>query len=125
MEGVIRVFDRYGERKSRAKARMKFLLKDIGLDGFKALLEEEQLAIPHHTYPIDFESYPKPQVAIAEVPLVEIEDTDTFEQWKSTNVVPQKQEGFVAIGIKVLLGDFYTDKARKLAKLVKDYAAGE
>jgi len=35
MEGVIRVFDRYGERKSRAKARMKFLLKDVGLDGFK------------------------------------------------------------------------------------------
>ncbi|HUH46474.1 MAG TPA: nitrite/sulfite reductase, partial [Arenibacter sp.] len=25
MEGVVRVFDRYGERKSRAKARMKFL----------------------------------------------------------------------------------------------------
>ena len=41
MEGVIRVFDRYGERKSRAKARMKFLLKDLGLDGFKELLEEE------------------------------------------------------------------------------------
>lgn len=36
-----------------------------------------------------------------------------------------KQEGYVAIGIKVLLGDFYTDKARKLAKLVQDYAAGE
>ncbi|GAL61416.1 ferredoxin-sulfite reductase [Algibacter lectus] len=35
MEGVLRVFDRYGERKSRAKARMKFLLKDIGLEAFK------------------------------------------------------------------------------------------
>ena len=44
MEGVIRVFDRYGERKSRAKARMKFLLKDLGLDGFKELLEEPK----HH-----------------------------------------------------------------------------
>ena len=31
MEGVLRIFDRHGERKSRAKARMKFLLKDIGL----------------------------------------------------------------------------------------------
>ena len=38
MDGVIRVFDRYGERKSRAKARLKFLLKDFGLDGFKNLL---------------------------------------------------------------------------------------
>lgn len=125
MEGVVRVFDRYGERKSRAKARMKFLLKDIGLDGFKQLLEEEQTAIPIQSYPIDFESYPQVQVAEVETPKVEIEDTKAFEQWKSTNLVPQKQEGYVAIGIKVLLGDFYTDKARKLACLVQDYAAGE
>ena len=44
---------------------------------------------------------------------------------RSTNLVPQKQKGFVAIGIKVLLGDFYTDKARLLADLVQNYAAGE
>ncbi|MBA4746206.1 MAG: HEPN domain-containing protein [Muricauda sp.] len=125
MEGVIRVFDRYGERKSRAKARMKFLLKDIGLDGFKKLLDEEQLAIPHKTYPINFEDYPKVKVAEVETPDVAIEDQEAFEEWKSTNLVPQKQEGYVAIGIKVLLGDFYTDKARELAKLVQDYAAGE
>jgi len=31
----------------------------------------------------------------------------------------------LAIGIKVLLGDFYTDKARLLANLVDQYAAGE
>ncbi|SNZ00888.1 HEPN domain-containing protein [Flagellimonas pacifica] len=125
MEGVIRVFDRYGERKSRAKARMKFLLKDIGLEGFKVLLEEEQLAIPIQTYPIDFESYPKPVVANVEVPSVQLEENEEFQQWKSTNLVLQKQKGYVAIGIKVLLGDFYTDKARELAKLVQEYAAGE
>ncbi len=125
MEGVIRVFDRYGERKSRAKARMKFLLKDLGLDGFKELLEEEQLAVPHQTYPINIADYPEVKVAEVETPEVSIADQEAFEQWKSTNLVPQKQEGYVAIGIKVLLGDFYTDKARKLAKLVQDYAAGE
>ena len=125
MEGVIRVFDRYGERKSRAKARMKFLLKDIGLDGFKKLLQEEQLAVPHQTYPINIADYPEVKVAEVETPEVFIEDQEAFEQWKSTNLVPQKQAGYVAIGIKVLLGDFYTDKARKLAKLVQDYAAGE
>lgn len=125
MEGVIRVFDRYGERKSRAKARMKFLLKDLGLDGFKELLEEEQTAIPNKTYPIHIEDYPKVKVAEVEAPKVSIEDQNAFEEWESTNLVPQKQEGYVAIGIKVLLGDFYTDKARELAKLVQDYAAGE
>lgn len=125
MEGVIRVFDRYGERKSRAKARMKFLLKDIGLDGFKQLLEEEQTAVPHQTYAINFEDYPKVKIAEVDTPEVIIENQNAFEEWKSTNLVPQKQEGYVAIGIKVLLGDFYTDKARKLARLVQNYAAGE
>lgn len=59
MDGVVRVFDRYGERKSRAKARMKFLIKDIGLDGFKELLEAEQKAVPHQSYPIDAEAIQK------------------------------------------------------------------
>jgi sulfite reductase (ferredoxin) len=125
MDGVVRVFDRYGERKSRAKARLKFLLKDTGLDGFKELLEEEQKAVPITSFPIDAEAYPKIKVAKVDVPKVEIDDIDTFEKWKSTNLVSQKQEGYVAIGIKVLLGDFYTDKARALADLIEKYAAAE
>ncbi|MBT2162003.1 HEPN domain-containing protein [Zobellia barbeyronii] len=125
MDGVVRVFDRYGERKSRAKARMKFLLKDLGVDGFKALLEEEQKAVPYKTYPIDADAYPEVKIAKVDAPQVEIEDTEAFEIWKSTNLIPQKQEGYSAIGIKVLLGDFYTDKARLLADLVDKYAAGE
>ncbi|MFC4096516.1 HEPN domain-containing protein [Euzebyella saccharophila] len=125
MDGVVRVFDRYGERKSRAKARMKFLIKDVGLDGFKDLLEAEQKAVPHQSYPIDAEAYPKVKIADAQPKEVEIEDQAAFEAWKSTNVIPQKQEGYVAIGIKVLLGDWYTDKARLLADLVSEYAAGE
>ncbi len=125
METVIRVFDRYGERKSRAKARMKFLLKDLGLDGFKELLAAEKTAVPFDTFPIDPEDYPKIKVSDLKVPAVEIEDSKEFEKWKVTNVVPQKQPGYVALGIKVLLGDFYTDKARLLANLVQKYAAGE
>lgn len=125
MDGVVRVFDRYGERKSRAKARLKFLLKDLGLDGFKSLLEEEQKAVPISSFAIDALAYPKVAVAEAVAPEVSIQHIETFEKWKSTNIVPQKQQGFVAIGIKVLLGDFYTDKARLLADLVQQYAAGE
>ncbi|MFH4968672.1 HEPN domain-containing protein [Gaetbulibacter sp. M240] len=125
MEGVLRIFDRYGERKSRAKARMKFLLKDIGLDALKELIAEEQKAIENNSVPIDADAYEASQPKSVEVPEVEIADKKAFELWKSNNLVPQKQEGYVAIGIKVLLGDFYTDKARLLADLVEEYAAGE
>lgn len=125
MEAVIRVFDRYGERKSRAKARMKFLIKDIGLDAFKELLAQEKTAVPFDSFTIDVENYPAVQIAKVQVPETHIEDQVAFERWQSTNVVPQKQNGYVAIGIKVLLGDFYTDKARALADLVERYAASE
>ena len=125
MDGVVRVFDRYGERKSRAKARLKFLLKEVGLEGFKNLLKEEQKAVPFKTYPIETDSFPEVNIANTPIPKVEILDQKAYEQWKSTNLIPQKQEGYVAIGLKVLLGDFYTDKARLLAALVEKFAAGE
>ncbi len=125
MEGVVRIFDRHGERKSRAKARMKFLIKDIGLDAFKDLVQAEQHAVQYKSVPIDANAYVASKPVSVAVPQVEITDKKTFELWKSTNIIPQKQQGYVAIGIKVLLGDFYTDKARLLADLVDNYAAGE
>jgi sulfite reductase (ferredoxin) len=125
MEGVLRVFDRYGERKSRAKARLKFLLKDIGLEAFKELVENEQNAIEYKTVVIDEANYTASIPVSIEASIVEIKDKNAFNLWKKTNVIFQKQEGYSAIGIKVLLGDFYTDKARLLSDLVEKYAAGE
>lgn len=111
IEGVVRIFDRYGERAKRMKARMKFLLKDIGVEEFIRLVQEEQKALPFQTYPIDTEGFDAHAIALKtlediEVPRVEIEDEKAYKQWRSTNVIPQKQDGFVSIGIKVLLGDF-------------------
>ena len=40
-EAVIRVFDRHGERNRRNKARLKFLIKEMGLETFLALVEQE------------------------------------------------------------------------------------
>lgn len=125
MEGVLRVFDRYGERKSRAKARLKFLIKDIGLEAFKTLVEEEQNAIEFKSVAINEATYQTSTPVSVEAPTVDIKDTEAFNLWKATNIIPQKQEDYFAIGIKVLLGDFYTDKARLLADLVEKYAAGE
>lgn len=125
-EGVLRIFDRFGERAKRLKARMKFLIKDIGRDEFLRLVDEEKKALSYQTVEIDTTDF---DVAIPatllEVPKVTIEDTAAFEAWKKSNVIAQKQAGYVAIGIKVLLGDFYTDKARALAELIKNYGANE
>ena len=39
---IVRLFDRYGERKARMKARMKFLIQSMGWDMFLTALEEER-----------------------------------------------------------------------------------
>lgn len=125
IEGVLRIFDRHGERKSRAKARLKFLLKEISLEAFVKLVEDEQNALPNAIVPIDVSTYTTSTPVTIEAPELTIEDTEAFNLWKNTNVIKQKQDGYYAIGIKVLLGDFYTNKARLLANLVNDFAAGE
>ena len=125
-EGVLRVFDRHGERAKRLKARMKFLIKDIGRDEFLRLVDEEKKALSYQSVEIDTTAFDGDIPAtLLEVPAVTIDDTVAYEAWKQSNVIAQKQAGYVAIGIKVLLGDFYTDKARALAELIKNYGANE
>jgi sulfite reductase (ferredoxin) len=125
-EGVLRIFDRYGERAKRLKARMKFLIKEIGKEEFLILVEEEKKALSYQTVEIDTTAFEGPITEpLLAVPSVTIDDVGAFEAWKKSNVIAQKQAGYVAIGIKVLLGDFYTDKARLLADLIKNYGANE
>ncbi len=126
IEGVLRVFDRYGERSKRAKARLKFLVKDLGLDKFLTLVETERKALAYQSYSIDTSKFEQEiTFETLEVPSVSIEDEKAYEEWKQVNVIKQKQEGLYAVGVKVHLGDFYTDKARLLADLIKKYAANE
>ena len=57
MEASLRVFDRYGEREKRMKARMKYLIKKIGIDKFLELVEEEKKALKTLSVPIDVEDW--------------------------------------------------------------------
>lgn len=126
IESVLRVFDRYGERAKRAKARLKYLVQDIGLDSFVSLVQQEQKALSYQTYPVDTDDFDKP-IILPEIepPSVIIDDLELYNVWKGTNVFKQKQDGLFAIGLKIRLGDFYTDQARILADLVKNYAGNE
>ena len=126
IEAVLRIFDRHGERARRNKARMKFLVKEIGIESFLELVEKEKKALPFQTFPLDFEDYEAGRVLPnPPSPALDEELGLDFELWKLTNVLPQKQAGYVSIGVKVSLGDFYLDQARPLADLVETYAAGE
>ncbi len=124
-ESVLRIFDRHGERARRQKARMKFLIKDIGLDRFMALIEQEKKALSLQDVEIDTSAFDQPiKIPDVTIPIVETENTD-FQTWLALNVFPQKQKGLFVIGIKIGLGNFSTEKARKLAHLIKNYAGDE
>ena len=123
-ESVIRIFDRYGERAKRNKARLKYLIQDIGKEAFLELAEKERRALKVKTYKISRET-PELVLPAAPVPVVEITDPAKYEQWLKTNISAQKQPGYVTVGIRVQNGDIKTPVARKFAALVKEVAADD
>jgi len=126
IESTLRLFDRYGERNRRAKARLKHLILNMGLNKFLRYIKEEQAALSHKSIHIDTTmAVTKIPAEDMLIPEVEITDTSAYQNWKQSNVFAQKQTGLFAIGIKVRLGDFYTDKARLLADLIEQYGQDE
>ncbi len=125
-ESVIRVFDRYGERNNRNKARFKFLIQKFGLEEVLRLIEEERVANKVKTFRIDRDTVPQPEPPPAiELDDLAIADTPAFALWKATNVYPQKQAGYYAVYAKVSTGDLSTDKARRLVAGLRDHIADE
>ncbi len=126
-EGLLRVFDRYGERARRQKARLKFLLNDLGLEEVLRLVAEEQKALKSKTYKIDHQSFDStPKLPVShDYTSVKVEDADKFEKWKKTNVFEQKQKGYFGAYVKLLLGDMSSDLARTFADIAEKYAADD
>ncbi len=125
-ESVLRVFDRYGERTSRNKARLKFLINNIGFDELCRLINEEQKALKHKTVTIIHSNLSEPTLPEKiNLPNVKITNEGKFNDWLKTNTFEQKQPNFFAVYIKIQTGDIKTDRARLLAEVVKKFAADE
>jgi sulfite reductase (ferredoxin) len=128
IEASIRIFDRHGERNSRNKARMKYLVQKIGFESFTELVNKEIKAVqyePEHDF-VTFEQNVVISGTLQEVSLDDLINNATnasFKTWLQTNVFEQKQEGYYGAYVKVLLGNFNTDQARKLAAIVERYAS--
>jgi sulfite reductase (ferredoxin) len=127
LEAVLRVFDRHGERNSRHKARIKFLIQKIGIDAFNELVLQEQKALTHQRYPINKEAHTFPALPgyqLSNNPYTAANPLK-FELWKSTNVIEQKQEGFVAVYVRVPNGNISSDTSRRLIEKLKDVIADD
>jgi sulfite reductase (ferredoxin) len=127
LESVLRVFDRHGERNSRHKARIKFLIQKIGIDAFNELVAEEQKALTYHRYKVDTSKFEEPVLASGQLPAgeVTIADPYRFELWKNTNVQPQKQEGYVAVYVRVANGNISSFASRSLIEKLSPVIADD
>lgn len=116
VEAILRVFDRHGERTSRNKARMKYLIQKIGFDTFKELVQQEWTALKNKTYVINSE----PTTQDSQFSTYNSHSTShssksaTFQLWLDTNVIPQKQEGYSGVYVRIPNGNISTTTSRSL-----------
>ena len=128
IEATLRLFDRYGERKDRNRARIKFLIhKTWGPEEFKKRFQQErkvtiltspgradwQIEVPEATPP------PRPEIK----PTFAL-PTSAFEQWRLSNVFPQKQRGYVGVHVRCPLGDVTVAQMRGVARVARTYTGG-
>lgn len=116
-EAIVRVFDKYGERTKRQKARLKFLVKEIGLETLQQHLVNELL---HATAP---KLLIQAQIAsLDRVKKPEPRGSNDFLNWYRTNVYAQKQRDHFAVLVKVTNGNLTSGQARQLAEMVTYYS---
>lgn len=126
IEAVIRVFDRFGERTNRMKARMKYLLAKLGMEELTRLFHEEWKALKNKTFQVPLpEGGPSLPPADAVIPDYQIRDQEAFERWKRTNVFTQKQPGYLAAAIRVPLGNISTVVTRRLIEQLQAVVADD
>ncbi len=152
-EAIVRVFQRLGDYAHRQRNRMKFLIRGMGWEAWKAEVERELEAVRAQgsiRLPFDPEDPPAEQppqrrlapptpestaawVAAVEPhgpgllpdprPALELQDGDR-QRWLQTNVRPQRQPGFVTVVVRLRLGDVTAGQLRALGPLALAYGDG-
>jgi sulfite reductase (NADPH) hemoprotein beta-component len=153
-ESVVRVFHRLGDYKHKQRNRLKFLVKSLGWDGFRAEFQKELDAFRAEggaPLPFDPENPPVEGPPIANeavrptvfeilaratstqvigpgiVPEVEPRvnvSPQEFKDWARTNVRQQKQAGWSMVIVATVLGDLTSAQFRVIGELASAYGDG-
>jgi sulfite reductase (NADPH) hemoprotein beta-component len=152
-EAVLRVFHRMGDYQHKQRNRMKFLIKAIGWEKWHQEYEKElsacraegvvpELTIdppavePHPGWEKSVPPHPSligarvsavkplgPGITPTIVPLLMPGD-EAYARWRTTNVRPQKQFGYLLATATVPLGDLTSEQMRVLGELALAYGDG-
>jgi sulfite reductase (ferredoxin) len=122
-QAIARVFARLGEKKNRSRARIKFLIQDLGIDKFRDLvLEERKTLLPDPRWTEYLkgieESKESPLRSAGQAPLL---GSQAFERWCSQNTRSQKQPGYAVVTIALPLGDITAHQLRAVADIARRF----
>ena len=137
-EAILRVYNLYGRRDNMYKARIKILVKALGIDQFKELVEKEWAFIKDGPNTIDEEElkrvasfFTAPNYKKTEpVNFESLKDDKAFTQWLSRNTHSHKEKGYrsVTLSLKssqIAPGDATSQQMRSVAELADKYSFGE
>ena len=127
IEAILRVFERYGERRNRARARLKFLVEQLGWEEFRARVLEERPVVwaTQSGYALSLLNLRDEAPSVARGALQRAEAApEGFARWSATNTVCQKQPRVVSVIVRVPCGDLSAAQLRGIAQLARRYADG-
>jgi sulfite reductase (ferredoxin) len=130
-QAIARLFAARGEKKQRARARMKFLVDNMGIDAFREAVFAEKAKLPPDPR---FEAYAREGETAFEKPLKEGSElglasdsaaqSGAFRLWLDANVRPQRQAGYSMVTVFLPLGDLTAQQMRGLARVACKYSGG-
>lgn len=130
-EACMRIFDRQEWlRVNRARARIKVFVDKYGIDELRNQVEEELKGdwVAERDFSIDHLLLLDDEHAKAPAPFADYAtpngDSSEWERFKSSNVAPQRQEGFVTVEVKVQRGDLTPEQFRGLGEIMRKYTGG-
>lgn len=126
-QAISRVFARLGEKKNRARARIKFLVTQLGVDKFKQLVLEERASLqddPRWTDHLE-EAASQSETPLRDPKPLSTNDIEaageSFREWMQTNVYHQRQTHYTVATVALPLGDLTAQQMRSLAGIARRY----
>jgi sulfite reductase beta subunit-like hemoprotein len=134
IEAILRTFDHYGNRENKLRARLKWLVDQIGIDELRDRVKaERKLLIAAARAPIGIPDVVKewgdapagrdPSVdatPVGDGVAVEISGSKPFDRWKSANVVIGEAKGTVSALGYAELGDLTSHQLREVARIARE-----
>ncbi len=141
LEAILRVYNRWGRRDNKFKARIKILVHELGKEKFTELVEKEWELIRDSAMKLDqkeidrvraFFTEPEFDVNAADdTTFAEYKAGDTaFAAWTKRNLAQHKQPGYYAVVVSLKApdvppGDATDAQMEAIADLSDSYSAGE